>query len=420
MAMARMEIEKFVGGIDDFSLWRVKMNALLVHQGLDAALSEEAITKVEEKRRTEVTKKAHSAILLSLGDEVLREVAEEKTAMVVWEKLEDLYLKKSLANRLYLKKRLYALIMEDDKPLKKHLDDFNRIILDLKSIDIKVEDEDQAIILLNSLPKRFEHFVDTMLYGKATLSMDEVKAALNSKEIQRGNDSKKEEIAEGLFTSNKHEKKDFKNKKSKFKKKKKCYICDKEGHFKKDCPNKSRSYEKSKHNADVAVAQDGYDSAEALAVSGEDSQKEWILDSGCSFHMCPNKGWFENYKQIDGGVVLLGNNKSCKVIGIGSLRLRMYDGMDMVLEDVRHVPELKRNLISLGTLDKNGYGYKCDQGSLEVYKGKVLIMKGVRKNGLYSLVGQTVVADSANVAVEDNTRLWHHRLAHVSQRGMEE
>lgn len=63
------------------------------------------------------------------------------------------------------------------------------------------------------------------------------------------------------------------------------------------------------------------------------------------------------------------------MIGVESLRIRMYNGMDKVLEDVRHVPELKRNLISLGTLDNDGCGYKCDQGSLEVYNGNMLIMK---------------------------------------------
>ena len=113
-------------------------------------------------------------------------------------------MKKFMANKLYLKKRLYALLMEDNKPLKIHLDDFNRIILDLKNINIKIDDEDQAIILLSSLPKRFQHFVDTMLYGKTTLSMDEVKVALNSKENQWENDSKKEEIVEGLVASNKN------------------------------------------------------------------------------------------------------------------------------------------------------------------------------------------------------------------------
>ena len=118
-----------------------------------------------------MTKRAHSAIVLSLGDEVLREVTEENSVKAVWDKLEDLYLKKSLTNRLYLKKPLYALLMEDNKPLKKHMDDFNRIILDLKNIDVKIDDEDQTMILLSSLPKRFEHFVDTMLYGKASLKI---------------------------------------------------------------------------------------------------------------------------------------------------------------------------------------------------------------------------------------------------------
>jgi hypothetical protein len=39
-----------------------------------------------------------------------------------------------------------------------HLDDFNRIILDLENIDIKVDDEDQALILLCSLPEMTRFF----------------------------------------------------------------------------------------------------------------------------------------------------------------------------------------------------------------------------------------------------------------------
>ena len=65
----------------------------------------------------------------------------------------------------------------------KHLDDYNKIILDLNNLGVKIEDEDQAIILLSSLPKMYEHFVDTILYGKEPLTMTGVKAALNSKEI---------------------------------------------------------------------------------------------------------------------------------------------------------------------------------------------------------------------------------------------
>lgn len=75
--------------------------------------------------------------------------------------------------------------------------------------------------------------------------------------------------------------------------------------------------------------------------------------------MYPNKGWFETYEQVDRGIVLLGNNKSCTVVGIGSLRHKMYNGRERVLNDVRHVSKLKRNMISLGIL------YRCDQGNLE-------------------------------------------------------
>jgi hypothetical protein len=90
----------------------------------------------------ELEEKAHSIILLSLLDGVLREVVNEKTIAGLWKKLESLYMKKPLTNRLYLKQRLYTLKMKEGMPLCDHLDNFNIIILDMKNIDIKVDDKD--------------------------------------------------------------------------------------------------------------------------------------------------------------------------------------------------------------------------------------------------------------------------------------
>lgn len=75
--------------------------------------------------------------------------------------------------------------MDEGKEMRKHLDDFNKIIIDLNVVCVKTEDEDKAIILLSSLPIVYEHFVDTMLYGKQTLTMSEVKSTLNLKDLQR-------------------------------------------------------------------------------------------------------------------------------------------------------------------------------------------------------------------------------------------
>lgn len=213
MASARFEIDKFTG-TNDFGLWRIKMKALLVQQGIYQAIDREELEELgdDKKKIREIEAKAHNAILLSLGDEVLREVSDETTAINLWEKLSLIYLKKSLANKLYLKKKLYTLKMEDSKDLRKHLDEFNRIVLDLSNIGVKIEDEDedQGILLLSSLPKCYEHFVDTILYGKDTLTMSEVKAALNSKEIQKKSEERMDNNGEGMFVKSKSGSKDSK------------------------------------------------------------------------------------------------------------------------------------------------------------------------------------------------------------------
>jgi hypothetical protein len=128
--------------------------------------------------------KAHSAILLSLLDGVLREVVDKEIATGLWKKLESLYMKKSHTNWLYLKQQLYTLKIKEGMPFYDHLDDFNWIIFYMKNIDFQVYDEDQALILLCSLPDLFGNFINSMLYGGDTISLVDVKSALNSLELR--------------------------------------------------------------------------------------------------------------------------------------------------------------------------------------------------------------------------------------------
>ena len=87
--------------------------------------------------------------------------------------------------------------------------------------------------------------------------------------------------------------------------------------------------------------------------------------------MTPNKSWFEDFNQDEGGIILLGNNKPCKVQGVGSVRIKMYNGVEKVQENVRYIPELKRNLISLIMLDELGYVIKVEAGTLKISKGSL-------------------------------------------------
>ena len=63
---------------------------------------------------------------------------------------------------------------------------------------------------------------------------------------------------------------------------------------------------------------------------------------------------------------------------------------------MRYVPDLKISLISLGMLDQIDYNFKAANGCLKVVKGSMVIMKGVKINGLYILDGRTVIRSVSN------------------------
>ena len=100
---------------------------------------------------------------------------------------------KSLANRLCLKQQLYTFKMTESRTATKQLADFNKILDDLENIEVKLEEEDKALLLLNSLPKSFEHFTDAILYGKdQDITLEEVQMSIRTEEMQKQQDSKSE------------------------------------------------------------------------------------------------------------------------------------------------------------------------------------------------------------------------------------
>ena len=128
-----------------------------MHQGVqDALLGEETLSNnLSKKEKQNILNKAQSTLILSLKDRALREISRESSGVAIWRKLESLYMTKSLANRLYLKQRLYSFKMQEERSIEDQMDEFNKIIVDLVNVDVKIEDEDQGVKLLSSLPKSY-------------------------------------------------------------------------------------------------------------------------------------------------------------------------------------------------------------------------------------------------------------------------
>ena len=72
----------------------------------------------------------------------------------------------------------------------------------------------------------------------------------------------------------------------------------------------------------------------------------------------------------------MGNKTSCKVIGIGTVRIKSHDGTVRTLSNVLHIPNIRKNLIYLGTLDAEGYKCNAEGEVLRVSKVALVVIKG--------------------------------------------
>ncbi|KAG8478421.1 hypothetical protein CXB51_028187 [Gossypium anomalum] len=364
-----------------FALWQIKMQAVLAQMDLEDALlgidkMPSTLTDEEKKRKD---RKALTQLHLHLSNEILQDVMKEKTGAALWKRLEQICMSKTLTSKLHMKQRLYAHRLEEGASVHEHLTVFKEILSNLEAMEVQYDKEDLGLILLCSLPPSYSTFRDTILYSRESLTVDEVYDCLTSERVS-------------LFVGDKIG----------------ILMMIVVGHRKEIIVvnlrvDRSLQIEgKQPENSGEADVVEDYSDGELLVASVNNSKvsEEWILDSGCTFHMSPNRDWFTTYETVSEGVVLMGNNASCKIAGVGTIKVKMFDGVVRTLSDVWYVPELKRNLISLSTLDSKGYRYTAESGGSTV-------------------TGDAAVA-SSSLSDDDITKLWHMRLGHMSENGMVE
>ncbi|KAE8707953.1 putative beta-1,3-galactosyltransferase 20 [Hibiscus syriacus] len=398
----------------------------LFQQGLDIVIEEEKPEYMEEKEWGTINRLACSTIRSCLSREQKYGYKNETSASKMWKALEEKFLKKSSQNRLHMKKRLFRFDYQPDTSMNKHITAFNELVEDLLGMDETFKDEDLALMLLSSLPDEFEHLETTLLHGKDNVTLKDVTVALYSYELRKK--TKKESkyeaaeamVARGRSKSQKPKWRGRSKSKSGLRKDE-CAFFHEKSHWKKDCPKLKK---KGKAAPDACVVEhDAHDSNISLvALSTTFHSDEWILDSGCTYHISPNREWFSDLVELNAGVVYMSNDNACKTVGIGSIRLKNQDGSTRVLTNVRYVPSLKKNLISLGALESKGSVVTMRDGVLKVTYGALVMMKGIRKNNLYYYQGSIIIGAVAAASGGDDldaTQLWHMRLGHAGEKSLQ-
>lgn len=349
---------------------------------------------------------------------------------------------KSLSSRIHLKQKLYGYAMNSRQSIERNVDEFLKIIADLENVDVLISDEDQAVMLLMALPRQFDGLKDTLRYSKSALTLTDVVTAIKSKELEseflvkspkknadvlhvKGKEnskwSKQEEKSQNAESKNKYGK-------EKTRPKKVCWLCGEQGHFKMQCPKRNNDNGRGNYqhgetamvNRGDAVRVDMLYVGEALNMTDSNLETRWIIDSGCSFHMTWKKESFISLDESLTGTVRMANDTISQVMGQGSVKIENEDGSMVILTKGRYIPEMKRNLIYLGTLEAKGCRYISEGGVLKIFRDERMLLQGRRHDTPYFLCEKEtdMSISTCNEVKEDDTHLRHSRMGHMSQRGL--
>jgi hypothetical protein len=122
----------------------------------------------------------------------------------------------------------------------------------------------------------------------------------------------------------------------------------------------------------------------------------------------------------------MGDDNPCDIVVVGSIEIKAHDGMTRKLQNVRCILGMTRNLISLTTVDAEGFKNSSSGGVLKVSKGSLVCLVGdMNFAKLYVLRGSTLHGSvSVAAAIIDDkpckANLWHMHLGHMSELGMAE
>ena len=162
-------INKFDGM--NYHTWKFKMQMVLEERDLWEVTSGEvkfehltnALDQATYKRRS---RKALAIICLAMEDSQLPLVRSASGAYDAWSRLEGHFEKKSLANKLFLRRRFFTAKMEEGDDVLQHINKLKTLAEQLDAVGAPVSEDDLVITLLGSLSDSFA-FLITALESRA-------------------------------------------------------------------------------------------------------------------------------------------------------------------------------------------------------------------------------------------------------------
>ncbi|KAG5895417.1 hypothetical protein JTB14_029428 [Gonioctena quinquepunctata] len=383
-------------------VWRFQTSVILKGRGLYEFVNGDnpKPTQAEEVSKwLKENAKAQELLVTRMEQGPLTHLLSCETAKDMWSKLKSIYDKESVV-KLHLLQQQFFTMSFGDENMSTYISQLEEIKNKLKQAGEELSEKMVLTKILMSLPEKYKHFRsawESVPIEKQTL--DELTSRLLIEE-----ERVKSYGGATAFAGSSTRKETPKKWGGKIK----CFVCQKLGHYGKNCYKRKES-PKTGINKCTNCKELGHLVADCWFLKNEKNKTDessdinafvgasvkllsddWCMDTGASEHMCWDKRLFETLTESQmERKVKIGDGNMLDVAGIGDVILWASNGQQYIktiLSKVLYVPNLKFNLFSVGCALDKGYSMTSDSEKCELLdeNGRVRAI-AEKNNKLYKM-----------------------------------
>lgn len=243
----------------NFTTWKFRLQMILKARKLWKYVDPGVIGLDADSQ--EKDQEALSQIALTVSDGVVGHIRNAKTAREAWFKICSVFEQKGLASQIFLRRKLINVKLDETQSMQSHINKIREIADQLEAIGDPVKDRELAIILLSSLPERYNALIISLeARPPDEITFDAVSSRLLAEEERQRESGDISIKTEGAFYSLGNKSGGFNRQRSL----KECNFCHKKGHTEDRCwdkngrPERNGSGSSNSNHANIAEVSEDY------------------------------------------------------------------------------------------------------------------------------------------------------------------